>query len=137
MKASATDFIKQHEGTINESSTRQSVPKLEMFTLNNGQDIGGESAQHIGSPKYLNHINSSQSINTALTADLSTYDLDKKKYGVLLPKSGVYFLPDERIINLLRVMNFIRKRCEQEQSYVQANQLKMVFTNWKTQEQKR
>ena len=108
-----------------------------MFTLNNGQDIGGESAQHIGSPKYLNHINSSQSINTALTADLSTYDLDKKKYGVLLPKSGVYFLPDERIINLLRVMNFIRKRCEQEQSYVQANQLKMVFTNWKTQEQKR
>ena len=121
MKASATDFIKQHEGTIIESSTRQSVPKLEMFTLNNGQDIGGESAQHIGSPKYLNHINSSQSINTALTADLSTYDLDKKKYGVLLPKSGVYFLPDERIINLLRVMNFIRKRCEQEQSYIQAN----------------
>ena len=99
MRASATDYIKQ-----------QDLPKLENF----GGDIGGESAQHIGSPTYLNHINSSQSINTAVIADMSTYDMDKKKYGVLLPKSGVYFLPDERVINLLRVMNFVRKKCEQE-----------------------
>ena len=64
---------------------------------------------------------SNASINTAMSADISTYDIDKKKYGVLLPKIGVYFLPDERVVNLLRVLNFIRKKCEQEQNYVQAN----------------
>lgn len=32
----------------------------------------------------------------------SAYELDKRKYGALLPKSGVYFLPDERIIVFLK-----------------------------------
>jgi hypothetical protein len=34
--------------------------------------------------------------------DTSGYDLDKKKYGALLPKTGVYFLPDERIVAFLK-----------------------------------
>jgi hypothetical protein len=27
---------------------------------------------------------------------------EKKKYGALLPKVGVYFLPDEKILGLLK-----------------------------------
>ena len=34
--------------------------------------------------------------------ELSAYEMDKKKYGALLPKTGVYFLPDERIIAFLK-----------------------------------
>ena len=34
--------------------------------------------------------------------ELSVYEHDKKKYGALLPKSYVYFLPDERIIAFLK-----------------------------------
>ena len=65
------------------------------------------------------------------------FEHDKKKYGALLPKTGVYFLPDERVVNLLKIVNHVRKKCELEQKYVQANQLKMVFDNWRLQEQKR
>lgn len=36
------------------------------------------------------------------SAEPSIYELDKKKYGALLPKTGVYFLPDERIIMFLK-----------------------------------
>ena len=28
--------------------------------------------------------------------------VDKKKYGALLPKTGVYFLPDERVVAFLK-----------------------------------
>lgn len=36
------------------------------------------------------------------TAKPSVYEMDKKKYGALLPKTGVFYLPDERIIQFLR-----------------------------------
>jgi hypothetical protein len=35
----------------------------------------------------------------------SIYDVDKKKYGALLPKTGVYFLPDDRIVTFLKIMD--------------------------------
>ena len=40
--------------------------------------------------------------NAQSQIELSAYELDKKKYGALLPKTGVYFLPDERIIAFLK-----------------------------------
>lgn len=30
------------------------------------------------------------------------YEADKKKYGALLPKTGVYFLPDEKVLGFLK-----------------------------------
>jgi hypothetical protein len=38
-------------------------------------------------------------------------------YDVLLPKQGVYFLPDEKLIAFLKVMNELRKRCEKQGEY--------------------
>jgi hypothetical protein len=29
-------------------------------------------------------------------------EADKKKYGALLPKSGVYFLPDDKVVGFLK-----------------------------------
>ncbi len=36
------------------------------------------------------------------TATIHMYEQDKKKYGALLPKTGVYFLPDDKVLSFLR-----------------------------------
>ena len=36
------------------------------------------------------------------TATMHMYEQDKKKYGALLPKTGVYFLPDDKVLAFLR-----------------------------------
>lgn len=36
------------------------------------------------------------------TATMQMYEQDKKRYGALLPKTGVYFLPDEKVLAFLR-----------------------------------
>jgi hypothetical protein len=54
-----------------------------------------------------------------------------------LPKSGVYFLPDERIVAFLKIMNEMRKRYESEGNYMQANKFKRVFDRWSGDEQQR
>ena len=41
-------------------------------------------------------------MQSTISGELSVYEQDKKKYGALLPKSGVYFLPDERIVAFLK-----------------------------------
>ena len=35
-------------------------------------------------------------------ATMHVYEQDKKKYGALLPKTGVYFLPDEKVLGFLK-----------------------------------
>lgn len=35
-------------------------------------------------------------------ASIQMYELDKKRYGALLPKTGVYFLPDDKVLAFLR-----------------------------------
>jgi hypothetical protein len=64
------------------------------------------------------------------TEQLSIYEMDKKKYGALLPKTGVYFLPDERIIAFLKIMNEMRKRYESVGNYMMANKFKKIFERW-------
>jgi len=39
---------------------------------------------------------------STISAELSVYEMDKRKYGALLPKTGVYFLPDERVVAFLK-----------------------------------
>ena len=38
----------------------------------------------------------------AATATMHMYEQDKKRYGALLPKTGVYFLPDDKVLAFLR-----------------------------------
>ena len=33
---------------------------------------------------------------------MQMYEQDKRRYGALLPKTGVYFLPDEKVLAFLR-----------------------------------
>jgi hypothetical protein len=49
----------------------------------------------------------------------------------------VYFLPDERIVAFLKIMNEMRKRHESEGNYMLANKFKRVFDRWSNDEQQR
>jgi hypothetical protein len=52
----------------------------------------------------------------------------------MLPKTGVYFLPDERVVAFLKIMNEMRKRFEMDGNYVMANKFKQVFDKWSLDE---
>ena len=69
------------------------------------------------------------------SVEQSVYDIDKKKYGALLPKTGVYFLPDERILMFLKVMDELRKYYEKDGNYMMANKFKKIFDRWSQDEQ--
>ena len=51
-------------------------------------------------------------------ADALSIQNEKKKYGAMLPKSGVYFLPDEKVVIFLRIMRNMIKKCEREQTFM-------------------
>lgn len=78
-----------------------------------------------------------QAGSSIMSQEMSIYEMDKKKYGALLPKTGVYFLPDERIVAFLKIMNEIRKRYEAVGDYMMANKFKKIFDRWSDDEQER
>lgn len=41
------------------------------------------------------------------SSNISNSDQAKKKYGALLPKNGVYFLPDDKITSFLKYCSYI------------------------------
>ena len=71
---------------------------------------------------------------STLSAEMSVYESDKKKHGVLLPKTGVYFSPDERVVAFLKIMNEMRKRYEGVGNYMMANKFKKIFDRWSADE---
>ena len=77
---------------------------------------------------------SSRNLNTSFAGSdnqSDTYAQDKKKYGALLPKSGVYFLPDDRVVCFLKVAEECRKRCEAKSDYNNAFKYKDVIKVWR------
>lgn len=71
--------------------------------------------------------------------------MQNKQYGALLPKTGVYFLPDEKIVGFLkyisifdnsayRILNELRRKYEREHNYTQAKLLKYKFDALSLQE---
>jgi len=72
-----------------EQSQQQAHQDSSLPSLNNGNNMSISS-------KMRNH-----KMNRSFQEN-SVYETDKKKYGALLPKTGVYFLPDERIIVFLK-----------------------------------
>ncbi len=45
----------------------------------------------------------------------------------MLPKRGVYFLPDTKVLDFLRVLTDYKKKCEEEGKYVEAQRAKKKF----------
>lgn len=66
---------------------------------------------------------------------MDMYELDKKRYGALLPKTGVYFLPDDKVLSFLRIMNQLRVNAEATGDYTRAKMMKMRFEEFSRAEQ--
>ena len=92
------DLDPNHSGDLNHE---EFILILKYIEQKNAKlpELGGEA------PK-LPTINTSRTQKiqdrSMMSQEASVYDTDKKKYGALLPKTGVYFLPDERIISFLK-----------------------------------
>lgn len=69
------------------------------------------------------------------TATMHMYEQDKKRYGALLPKTGVYFLPDEKVLAFLRIMNQLRINAETRGDYTKAKMMKLRFEEFSRAEQ--
>ena len=37
---------------------------------------------------------------------------ERKKYGCVLPRTGVYFLPDSKVIDFLKLLHEHKRKCE-------------------------
>ena len=104
-------------------------------TSNQNLEMSKMSKNTLPSVKGASTSRHNDSIITV--GETSIYDLDKKKYGALLPKTGVYFLPDDRVVAFLKVMDFVRKREEAHGNYMMANKFKKIFDRWSQDEQHR
>lgn len=51
---------------------------------------------------------------------VSTQDELSKEYGEMIPKTGIYSLPDYKVTAFLRILTDYHKKLESDQSYLQA-----------------
>lgn len=59
---------------------------------------------------------------------------ERVKYGVLLPRTGVHFLPDYKVVDFLRLLNEYRRKCEKEQNLKEAKRAGAKFEDLRQKE---
>lgn len=59
---------------------------------------------------------------------------DRNKFGALLPRTGVHFLPDSKVVDFLRLLNDYRKRCCKEMNLPEARRAQLKFDDLKNKE---
>ena len=58
---------------------------------------------------------------------VSTQDELQIEYGEMIPKTGIYSLPDYKVTAFLRILTDYHKKLESDQSYLQAKQARIKF----------
>lgn len=59
---------------------------------------------------------------------------ERNKFGALLPRTGVHFLPDSKVVDFLRLLNDYRKRCCTEMNLPEARRAQLKFDDLKNKE---
>ena len=59
---------------------------------------------------------------------------ERNKYGCLLPRTGVHFLPDSKVVDFLRLLNDYRKKCCKEMNLTEARLAALKFEDLKNKE---
>ena len=59
---------------------------------------------------------------------------ERTKYGCLLPRTGVHFLPDSKVVDFLRLLNDYRKKCCKEMNLTEARRAALKFEDLKNKE---
>jgi hypothetical protein len=72
----------------------------------------------------------------------SATESERVRYGSMLPRTGVHFLPDSKVVDFLRyvmgsihrLLNDYRKRCELENKFREAKRARMKFLDLQSKE---
>jgi hypothetical protein len=59
---------------------------------------------------------------------------ERNKYGCLLPRTGVHFLPDSKVVDFLRLLNDYRKKCCKEMNLTEARRAALKFEDLRNKE---
>lgn len=59
---------------------------------------------------------------------------ERNKYGCLLPRTGVHFLPDSKVVDFLRLLYDYRKKCVKEMNLTEARRAALKFEDLKNKE---
>jgi hypothetical protein len=93
-------------------------------------------------PQIQSYRSISQDRRSLMTSDVSfqqeySTHMDKLKYGALLPKSGVYFVPDDKIVVLLKIMRDMIKIYEQSSDYHIIGRFRELIVKYQNHEEQR
>lgn len=64
----------------------------------------------------------------------SATEEERAQYGSLLPRTGVHFLPDTKVIDFLKLLDDYRKKCEKEGNFSEAKRARKKFEDLKEKE---
>lgn len=59
---------------------------------------------------------------------------ERTKYGCLLPRTGVHFLPDSKVVDFLRLLNEYRQKCCKEMNLTEARRAALKFEDLRNKE---
>ena len=62
---------------------------------------------------------------------------ERKKFGSMMPKHGVYFVPDKRVVSFLKMMREIEKECLTDKNYPRIHHIRSIIKHWKSREEQR
>lgn len=64
----------------------------------------------------------------------SATEEERAQYGSLLPRTGVHFLPDTKVIDFLKLLDDYRKKCEKDGVFSEAKRARKKFEDLKEKE---
>ena len=112
-RAKVTEFIHdldpKHEDAINAQEFMLIMKYIEQKNETNVLPAISSARSLNKSPSNMSSRKHIGSVAGA-SDDQSAYAQDRKKYGALLPHTGVYFLPDDRVICFLTIAEKLKKR---------------------------
>ena len=88
------------DGQITEEEFTHIMKYISMRTNSSFPAINGKGKSFKQDESIQGSTSSRAKNQTDIT--MQVYEQDKKKYGALLPKTGVYFLPDEKVLGFLK-----------------------------------
>jgi hypothetical protein len=139
-RAKVTEFIHdldpKHEDAINAQEFMLIMKYIEQKNETNVLPAISSARSLSKSPSNMSSRKHIGSVAGA-SDDQSAYAQDRKKYGALLPHTGVYFLPDDRVICFLTIAEEMKKRYEAKMDYNNAWKYKDIIIQWRVNEEKR
>jgi hypothetical protein len=59
---------------------------------------------------------------------------ERTKYGSLLPRTGVHFLPDSKVVDFLKLLNDYRKKSGKDGNLMEAKRAQLKFDDLRSKE---